>query len=484
MGAIRIGPALLALALLGCPVGDEGVADDDVAGDDADDADDDDTSDDDIGAPVDLSVLDAAAVVLGAEPGERVAGNVSGDLDGDGQADLVLPARPDGGAWRAAVLSGPFAGVRTTAEADATVTAGGAAAAWVSGVHDLDRDGTDDLLAGARTDFGPPVLCFGLRGPLSGDLTVDDADVVFSLDEPDLVLMDAWPLPAGDLDGDGAGDLAVAVWGFVGDASHVTSSVFLFHDALAPGTVDLASADARIRWDGSQEIAMRPVAVGDVDGDGIDDLATIRLEKFTEPLETRVFLGPLSGELSLADADVIRDGVVVAMVDPGDVGGDARDDLLIQEFTGGADGAGRLGVVFGAVPASPGDRADAWFTGAGAGDLLGIGASIGGDLDGDGRRDLLIGAPGADELAEDAGAAYLFPEVVAGDHGVDEAALRVLGDQPGEGAGWVVRAGPDLDGDGLDDLLVSAPYRDDGAVEEAGAVYAISGAQIAAALAR
>jgi hypothetical protein len=78
-----------------------------------------------------------------------------------------------------------------------------------------------------------------------------------------------------------------------------------------------------------------------------------------------------------------------------------------------------------------------------------------GDIDGDGRADILVGAPSAG----DEGAAYLaFGGSVSGE--VDLASLVVPCPAPGE-AGWSVAAAGDIDADGRDDLLVGAPWDED-----------------------
>ena len=111
------------------------------------------------------------------------------------------------------------------------------------------------------------------------------------------------------------------------------------------------------------------------------------------------------------DAAVLGDGALgTAVALPGDVDGDGVGDLL-----GGAPsaaGAGRVYLLSGGAAAGswslPGSQ-DASWQGAASGDLLGSSISNLSDADGDGRADFVVGAPGSDTSASNAGKAYVLP---------------------------------------------------------------------------
>ena len=110
-----------------------------------------------------------------------------------------------------------------------------------------------------------------------------------------------------------------------------------------------------------------------------------------------------------------------------------------------------------AVPPSPGHGVGTWdreIAGDRAEMRFGAGLSVGPDADGDGLADLLVGAPFSDMQDIAAGQVFLY----SGHTG------ELIRSWTGEGGtdlyGACVALGPDVDGDGLGDVLVGAPNAD------------------------
>ena len=101
-------------------------------------------------------------------------------------------------------------------------------------------------------------------------------------------------------------------------------------------------------------------------------------------------------------------------------------------------------------------------------DRLGAAIAPAGDVDGDGRQDIIIGAPGVDAEGRDAaGSAYVvYGGATTGSRdagALGEEGFKILGADPGQAAGTSVGGAGDVNGDGLDDVIVGAPGVNDGA---------------------
>ena len=335
-----------------------------------------------------------------------------------------------------------------------------------SGVSLGCQEGTVQL-----TDDGITFTPWGLRH-LAGTMSVDSwADATVGGTGSSDRLGQALDI-ADDLTGDGIADLVVGA-PYDDDGASNAGAVWLF--AGGPG-IDgaLTPADAEVSFLGAASGDQLGAALhggGDLNGDGIADLAVGAPygddAGRDEGIVALFFGGSLSGSISAADADTLmwgdasgdNAGTSVAIV--GDVDGDGYDDLLIgaptSDITGSDAGAAYL---FTGTPTwvdSTMALSDATLEGVSAGDAAGYRVAPAGDVDGDGRADLLIGAYGVDDVGIGAGAAYVVP---AADLGLGSDSLgnhyTLYGANTGDAAGLGVAPAGDPWDLGYDAIFVGA----------------------------
>lgn len=167
----------------------------------------------------------------------------------------------------------------------------------------------------------------------------------------------------------------------------------------------------------------------------------------------------------------------------GDVNGDGYDDIVISAYRnddGGVD-AGQVYLIFGKPSGWSMDtnlsNANASFWGEHPGDRLGQSVAGAGDVNGDGYDDLIFGSSENDEGGDNAGQIYLIFGRASGwsmDTNLSNTNASFIGEDGGDGAGWSVAGGGDVNGDGYDDILIGAINDADGGFN-AGQTYLILG---------
>jgi len=430
-------------------------------------------------------------VVSSAQLGASLA---QGDVDGDGVPDLIVGA--PGGAGAVQVHLGPNLGSIAAGDADAVLT--GEAVGDESGKSvvsgcDLNGDGFDDVAVGAwGHDQGGQTAgaVYVVFGPMAGVQSLATADAVFYGESGGDWA--GWSIGcAGDTDGDGIDGLLVGAWR-EDEGTLDAGAVYLLEGSITSGTVaSLAAADAKLLGESAFDYAGYSVSgAGDVNGDGFDDVligAWGRDEAGSQAGATYLVNGPFSGTLSLVAAEAKLLGTSAgeqsgAMVSrAGDVDGDGFDDILIGGWAAPGDSTDFgvahvvLGPISGLVSLA---NADHEYVGLFAGDRLGESGGPAGDVDGDGFDDILIGAPRRDVGQVDAGAAYLLLGSATGlPADLGGAAAILVGETGGAQAGTATTGAGDLDGDGLDDVMLGAPYADP-LVVDGGAVYLLVSSSI------
>ncbi len=424
-----------------------------------------------------LLLADAPAIVWGEAGGDQAGSAIAGvgDVDGDGFDDLMVgaPYRDAGGnsdAGAAYLLSGPLSGSSSLSAATAILTGtsrSDKAGIAVAGAGDVDGDGYADLLVSAwHSDLGgaDSGAVYLLRGPVSGTRALSSAEAILvgevSYDYAGVGLSGGV-----DLTGDGRPDIVLGAYG-QGESSDQNRGRAYVVSGEVSGTLDLAKATAWIDGSESYDRVSQVVALGDVDGDGSADLA---VGAWSWPDNDNqgaafVFSGPLAGALTLDDAAARLEGeegegqAGTSLAGAGDVNGDGYEDLLVGAplLDTDASEAGVAWLVFGPMETGSLAGADLRFVGTEARADFGYSVAGGGDFDGDGRPDVLIGAPSADGNGTDSGGAWLYYTPAAGTLGPADADLVFVPELARDLAGGAVSFVGNVNGDCCDDVGIGA----------------------------
>ncbi len=204
------------------------------------------------------------------------SGGVGSDFNGDGVDDLAVGAPGEDEAW---IFFGPVAGDLGRDDADVRMT--GSASDWLgsnAASGDLNGDGYADLALGASYqdeggDRSGSVYVF--HGPITADVTWGGESSFgdFRVNELDSLVYlgnQVNGLELVDLDGDGVDDLFVGSGGN-SDLRDDAGAAFLFFGP-AEGSASVWDADRTVRGDGNTDNAGYAIGVADLNADGKNDI--------------------------------------------------------------------------------------------------------------------------------------------------------------------------------------------------------------------
>ncbi|HEX2607684.1 MAG TPA: FG-GAP-like repeat-containing protein, partial [Flavisolibacter sp.] len=420
-----------------------------------------------------------------AEFGWAVAS--AGDVDGDGLDDLVVGAhRWDNGLLdegRLFLYYGDAANPLTARprlsirSADPQQSADFANS--VAGAGDVDGDGYSDVIAGA--------YLFDIRDPFTNALQIQDAGAFYLYrggpgglsTVPSLKKYGTqnfgelgWALAsAGDVDQDGYADVAVAEYERDQTPPKVLGNgkVHIFNGSAA----GLSAVPSQVLTNGAalSNYGYSLSSAGDVNGDGISDLL-VGSPNFTNTLNQEgswnLYYGQGPGFTPVAAQEIHRleglSNLGYCVASAQDLNNDGYTDL-IAGAPGYNSNRGRAYIFFGkkggfttqAAPASPAAATvpDIILPGpAGVNSFFGASVASGGDVDGNGYPDILVGAYGY----LGTGAVFVYYNY---NTGLDIANPQILTQaQAGAQFGFSVASAGDMNSDGVSDIVIGAPGTD------------------------
>jgi hypothetical protein len=375
-----------------------------------------------------LYVEDATDSYVGDHRGDRVGESLTslGDVGGDGQEDLALSAMyvteetsgfSNAGVVYIAQTPGAGTDANVGESTDVQIFGDGTYDMFgrvVENGGDVNDDGVVDLVVGSiNDDYNGCPYCGDIRiflGPIEDGLVQSDADIQVLYDL-DLYAQFGDGATNGDFDGDGIDDVIVAgsTVSLV-KTSYADGLVLFYRGPIESAVLEIPDADAHFAGDSFAYAGSGLTSVRDVDGDGVGDIAIGASGQDMSAGSVFLFHGPISGALDSKLADVTYQA------------------------------------------ADPGDR-------------FGSQTRWGGDLDGDGTIELLVGAPSATvgDTGKDAdreGQAYVFFGPLDTSMDAADAVATFDGSARNGQFGDALDAELDVDGDGFLDVLVGA--RSDG----------------------
>ena len=467
----------------------------------------------------DLTTLDGSNGFKLQGPTWAMAGSavaIVDDVNGDGIADILVGARfaagvsPYSGAGY--VVFGRPSDFSANVSLDSLDGTDGFKVLGINnsllgtsgaGVGDLNGDGLGDLAFGGPRDSsggyiaGMTIVVFGSSGAFPATLAPADLDgtngfTAFGTNRTNSGISVA---SAGDINGDGFDDLAIGAdlfnTGF-GRIYVIYGSASGFSGTLNLGDIDGANGFGITSLTSQNALGTAVSPLGDLNGDGVDDLL------ISDRADAFVLFGDPAGfgaEIAVSSLDGSNGFRIVegnaatfdrSVALAGDVNGDGLNDFIIGDGTAaGASGSaylvfGRTGGFGPQLDLTTLDGETGFRMDGPAGSRAGIAVGAAGDVNGDGFDDLVIGGSRAYNGYYQHGAAFVvFGRALAFDAVINlgdldrGAGFRIPGPDMYGRLGQAVAGGGDVNGDGIDDLIVSDPYGPGGGGN--GAAYVVYG---------
>ncbi|MFB3850783.1 MAG: FG-GAP-like repeat-containing protein [Acidobacteriota bacterium] len=408
--------------------------------------------------------------------------SIAGDVNGDGYSDVIVgakywdnPSYTDEG--QAFVYYGSASGLSTTADwVGKPNYAYSLYGCSVSTAGDVNGDGYSDIIVGAEYRYisqnreGAAYVYYGSPSGLSTLNWLQSSNVALARFGNSVSC-------AGDVNGDGYSDVVIGAINYTnGEANEGAAYLYL-------GSKVGLSTSPDWMIEGGQESAEMGCSVasaGDVNGDGFSDLL-IGADRYTngdaQEGAALLFYGSASG--FLPSSEIIREGGQAdaqmgnSVAFAGDVNGDGYCDVIVGApyYDNGQSDEGAAFLFYGSsnglssIPSWIGEKDQ-------DNSNYGYAVSSAGDINGDGYCDVIVSAPAYDFKKEDEGAVFVYYGSPTGLSSAED--WQFVGGKDYSYLGVSVATAGDINGDGYSDVIIGAPYYENGEAQE-GAVFVFNG---------
>jgi hypothetical protein len=400
--------------------------------------------------------------------------NTAGDVNGDGFADVIVGApyytngqNNEGGTW---VYHGSATGLATSAAThDEGNQAGARFGTSVATAGDVNGDGYADVIIGApdyTSGENDEGRVWVWHGSASGLSATHDWRAEGNQANAHFGSSAA---TAGDVNGDGYSDVIVGAWGYHNPSTN-EGAAFVYHGS--PATLsETADWTKRSNQEGAY-FGWSLGTAGDVNGDGYADIvvgAPLWDSGQTNEGAAWIYHGSATGLISAPAWYQQRNQdnaqFGYSVGTAGDVNGDGYSDVIVgAPFYGSPEDDEGWAFVYHGSSGGLGTT-PAWQKDSDqVGAQFGFSVGAAGDVNGDGYGDIIVGAPFWNDGQTHEGGTWVYHGSESGT--ISAPAWYMQINQADAQFGYSVGTAGDVNGDGYSDVIVGAPYWEDDALNE------------------